>query len=169
MFQLYDLPTSKITDKTIDVIHKFIREAKTDPTFVNLARDMVVRECLPRDGLCELKTVYRKLKSILHYFYDPNQVEYVQSPWETYRTLAGDCDDFVTLISAIMGSLGYQYRIIVMKADRTKDEWSHVFSEIKLPNKGWVAVDLTVSEATVSWSPLSMGKYEYKIYPEPVY
>lgn len=169
MFQLYEVPSSKITDKTINLIHKFIIGAKTDPEFVSLSRD-VVKECSPRDSICELTTVYNKLKSIIKYSYDPYQVEYVQSPWETLNRKTGDCDCMVTLISAMMGALGYNYRLVTIKADKLRpDEWSHIFAEIMIPNKGWQAVDLTVPEAVVGWSPLSQGDYPNKIWDEPIY
>jgi transglutaminase-like putative cysteine protease len=149
-FQLLDVPMSRYTASTIEVMHEMVKRAKTDPRFRELAL------FLSRDGdrgrdwknySAELENVFTKLRNVVTYRRDPHQVEWVQSPWHTLRLRAGDCDDLSVLIAAMMGALGAPYRFITLKADAGRpDEWSHVFPEIKVPGKGWVAVDLSIAD-----------------------
>ena len=149
-FQLLDVPTSRYTETTIAAMHEMVKRAKTDPKFRELALFLSRDGDRSRDWKnygAELENVFGKLRSVVTYRRDPHQVEWVQNPWHTLRLGAGDCDDLAVLISAMMGALGAPYRFVTLKADMGRpDEWSHVFAEIRIPSKGWVAADLSVLE-----------------------
>lgn len=168
-FQLLDVPMSRYTDKTVSVMHELVKKAKTDPDFRKLSL------WLSRDGdpsrdwknyAAELENVFNRLRRVVTYRRDPFQVEWVQSPWRTLEMGAGDCDDMSVLIASIMGSLGARYRFVTLKADMGRpDEWSHIFPEIFVSGKGWVAADMSVAN---DLGFRARGFVE-KIWDEPVY
>jgi transglutaminase-like putative cysteine protease len=167
--KLLDVPMARYTDRTIEEMHKLIKKAKTDEKFRELAL------WLTRDGdrdrdwknyIAELENAFNRLRKVVTYRRDPYQVEWVQNAWHTLRMKAGDCDDLSVLICSVMGATGAQYRFVTLKADRLRpDEFSHIFPEIQVPGKGWVAADLSVSEP-LGYRP---SGFPEKIWNEPVY
>jgi transglutaminase-like putative cysteine protease len=168
-FELLDVPTRRYTEETVERMHGLVKKAKTDPQWRELAL------WLSRDGdrsrdwknyEAELENVFQKLRRIVTYRRDPHQVEFIQSPWHTLRLGAGDCDDFSILIASAMGVIGARYRFVTLKADGSRpDEWSHIFPEVFVPSRGWVAADLTVSEP-LGYRPRG---YTEKFWVEPSY
>jgi len=167
-FALHDVSARKYTDRTIAEMHKLVLAAKTDPKFRELAL------FLTRDGdpkrdwknyYAELENAFNRLRQLYTYRRDPYQVEWVQSPWRTLKDGVGDCDDASILIAAVMGATGAKYRFVTFKASPTRDEWSHVLTEILVPNKGWIAADLSVNRE-LGFRPMG---YPEKDWPEPVW
>lgn len=167
-FALHDVSGRAYTDRTIAEMHKLVLAAKTDPQFRKLAL------FLTRDGdperdwknyYAELENAFNRLRQLYTYRRDPYQVEWVQSPWHTLKDGVGDCDDASVLVAAVMGATGAKYRFVTFKASPTRDDWSHVLTEIYVSDKGWVAADLSVLRE-LGFRPMG---YPEKNWPEPVY
>jgi transglutaminase-like putative cysteine protease len=144
-------------------MHELVKAAKTDPKFRELALELTAASGW-KDYYRELENAFSRLRSIYVYRRDPHQVEWVQNPWYTLKD-GGDCDDASVLISSVMGATGAGYRFVTIKADPKSDDWSHVFAEISVPGRGWVAADLSVKKP-LGWRPQGFPE---KLWPEPVY
>lgn len=81
--------------------------------------------------------------------------ETIQSPEVTLHLGAGDCDDHVVLLAALLHSIGRQVRFITIAADpAAPSEFSHVYVEALNPATGeWVPLDTTVDGAAPGWQP----------------
>lgn len=166
---LLDVPQRSYTDETIRVMHEVVKLAKTDATFRELALWLTRDGDRSRDWKnyeAELENAFAKLRKVVTYRRDPHQVEWVQSPWQTLRIGAGDCDDMSVLIASVMGATGARYRFVTLRADPVRpNEWTHVFSEIYVPSSGWVAADLSVAEP-LGFKPSGFPRKEWN---EPTY
>jgi len=163
---LEDFPSSVITDKTIARMHELVKSAKTDWEWIKFAT-WLVRGCAPRDNLCELRSIYRRLGLGIVYRKDPHQVELVQNPWAALERRAADCDCMSVLIAAAAGAVGMRYRFVTIKSDISRpDQWSHVYPQVQVPTVGWVAADLSLPKPTLGWEPKGFPK---KVWNEPKY
>jgi transglutaminase-like putative cysteine protease len=159
-------PASTITDATVSEMHNFVKLAKTDADFVKLIT-YIVRNCKGRDDLGQLRRLYDAFYSKIKYLRDPYQVERVQSVWETMDNRAGDCDDSSVLMAAAAGSIGYKYRFVTIKCDKTRpEEWSHVFTQVFTPRNGIITLDISLPKSDFNFLPTG---FEEKIWPEVMY
>jgi len=71
---------------------------------------------------------------------DPVDVETVQQPEVTLKLKAGDCDDHVGLIAALLQSIGLPVRLVVLGVDR--DSFQHIYAEVFVDGS-WRAADTT--------------------------
>jgi transglutaminase-like putative cysteine protease len=167
-FALHDIGHRSYTDRTIAEMHKLVLKAKTDPKFRELAL-FLTRDGNPKrdwkNYRAELENAFNRLRRLYTYRRDPYQVEWVQNPWWTLRYGAGDCDDASILIAAVAGATGAKYRFVTFKAAPGRDDWSHVLTEIFVPNEGWVAADLSVNRE-LGFRPMG---YPEKNWPEPTW
>lgn len=167
-YALHDVSARSYTDRTIREMHKLVLAAKTDPKFRELAL-FLTRDGDPKrdwkDYYAELENAFNRLRAVYTYRRDPYQVEWVQNPWWTLYYGAGDCDDASILIAAVMGATGAKYKFVTFKANELRDDWSHVIAEIFVPNRGWVAADLSVKRE-LGFRPLG---YPEKDWPEPTW
>jgi transglutaminase-like putative cysteine protease len=167
-FALHDVSGRTYTDRTIAEMHKLVLAAKTDPKFREMALFLTRDSDHRRDWKnyhAELQNAFSRLRQLYTYRRDPYQVEWIQNPWRTLKDGVGDCDDASILIAAVMSATGAKYRFVTFKASPSRDDWSHVLTEIFVPNKGWVAADLSVLRE-LGFRPMG---YPEKNWPEPVY
>lgn len=169
MLQVLDIPLGTYTEATIEKMHGLVKNAKIDAKFRELAL-WLTRDADPsrdwKNYAAELENAFARLKRVVTYRRDPHQIEWIQHPWQTLRLGAGDCDDLGILIAAVMGATGAKYRFVTIKADPARpNDWSHVFTEIYVPGRGWLPADLAV---TADYGFRASGFAE-KLWPEPVY
>jgi hypothetical protein len=87
---------------------------------------------------------------------DPVGAEAVQLPTVTLEIKSGDCDDKVTLLSALLESCGHPTRFCAVKVDGS-DRYSHVFLQTKL-GKSWLSLETTEPWPPGQQSPRISGK-----------
>ena len=153
------------TEATIKVMHDFASKGKVNLSIQRIV-DTIIRKsgCKGREYLCKAQAIYRFIKDYVRFERDPFGVEMVQEPIVTLRRKAGDCDDHATLSSAMFGAVGFPYAIKTIKADKIRpDEFSHVYTIVNVPGKGWMGADTSVDPAYLGWEP--PGRYESKIWP----
>ena len=86
----------------------------------------------------------------MRYVRDIRDVETVQIPIKTLEYRAGDCDDMVTLLAALLESIGYETRFVAMGT--RPGHFQHVFLEAQLPSGEWMALDPT-EPVRAGWRP----------------
>lgn len=98
----------------------------------------------------ELAALYMWARDNIRYRFDPVGIEWVQAPWVTVQERAGDCDDFTTLLSALVQSLGHRVRY------RTVGPTPKVQKHVTMQawnGKRWIDLDPVLEPAATSTAP----------------
>lgn len=122
-----------------------------DPKVYSLARSVLSRKCggewcVPeRDALGEVKALFHEVRSRVRYTYDPLWYDAFQTPGKTLELRTADCDDSVSLLGAMLNTIGYRTR---MRVVHTKgfSTWNHIYLMCQLPKGEWMALDTTVDK-----------------------
>lgn len=139
------------TSRTISKMRKLVTQGRTDPT-VLFAAQRLARKRDPRDYRGQADELFKFVKKHIHYVRDPRDTELIRSPFWVLYYRAGDCDDQAILFSALAEAIGFKTRFKTIKADpRTPDEFSHVYSQVFIPDKGWMSADTIVPNARFGW------------------
>ena len=93
----------------------------------------------------QITDIYTFLKSTFLYQPDPVGRELLISPARFAEDYVdhgiahrGDCDDLAVLVGSVLGSLGYDVRILVVSYNY---DWEHAYAEVRT-SIGWLPVDL---------------------------
>lgn len=97
----------------------------------------------------EVSALFYYVRDKIRYLKDVNGVETLQSPLQTLRLRAGDCDDKVTLLGALLESIGHPVRFQALGFSPGRLE--HVIAECYIGGQ-WVALDATEPVAP-GWNP----------------
>jgi transglutaminase-like putative cysteine protease len=140
-------------DQRVSHIQRLAHSGKTDPVIVQLARQTVSRRCgdkhcIPeRDYAGEVSAIFHEVRRRVRYVRDAWGVDQFSSARRTLEAGAGDCDDFSIIISSMLGAVGYQTRLRVI---RTTDspEWNHIYNLVEVPpgSDRWFPLDASVNE-----------------------
>ena len=120
----------------------------------------------------QIAAIYDFVKANFAYVPDPEDMELFIAPKrmaESYfagNLMGGDCDDMSLLNAGLLGSRGYQARIVILDSD-FDDKWDHAICEVYSPFlSDWVAVD-TTDKYPLGWT-FEVGK-KALIYPKGGY
>jgi predicted transglutaminase-like cysteine proteinase len=140
--------------QTISVMHSLIDRGAVDPRVREQALGIVRQGgASSRDSAAEISAIFWWAKTHMRFQKDVSGGEYVCTPQYLLRTMAGDCDDYVVLIGALLKSIGIPIRIITIAADREEPgRLSHVYLEA-LSRGEWIALDGTQAQSFPGWRP----------------
>lgn len=115
----------------------------------------IIQPCTPKDYYCYAKSLYEYCRDRIRYTFDPVGVELVESPERIlFESKIADCDSIVTVLATMCEAIGLPCRFVTVKADKFRpNEYSHVYMEVNIPNRGWVAADPTMPTKEFGWSP----------------
>jgi hypothetical protein len=156
--QLYgNLHGNAGTQRTVNVMRRLVREGRTDPTIVFLARQ-IARKFDRRDYRGQARGIHLYVRDHIHYAKDPRGTEAVASPIWTLYHKAGDCDDQAILVASLAEAIGFETRFKAIKVDpRFPGEFSHVYAQIRMPGSGaWVTSDTIVPGKDLGWEAEDM-------------
>jgi hypothetical protein len=107
-----------------------------------------------RDDLAQAQALYWAVKKWVRFRGEYSET--VQTPFVTLKLRAGDCDDYSTLIVALLRSIGIPARFETIATDDSR-EFSHVFPLAGIRYHGqvvnWLPLDATVPRAHPGWRP----------------
>jgi hypothetical protein len=87
--------------------------------------------CPPRNKACAALKIAEAVQERIRYINE--YPETFQTPPRTWDLMAGDCDDFTTLIASLIESQGITVQVVGMKFD---GKWRHVFPRALIPGPG---------------------------------
>ena len=103
-------------------------------------------------GISEIDAVFNYVRDNIEFRGEYGET--LQTPKMTLYYGAGDCDDQAVLQAALLNSLGFQTRFLVMALRTSPDDYSHVYTEVfDRRSGGWVPVDTTVARSWPGWMP----------------
>jgi len=132
--------------------------------------ETIVASCAERDEDCEIRTIFTWTQNHYRYLRDPRGIEYVKSPEisdaEISKTgsFSGDCDDIVTYMGALLKSIGYPVRAVVISVPGKGDEFRHIFLRVyKSQARKWVTLECTSRTKPIGWQAPSVREREYDL------
>lgn len=105
---------------TLDYMVRLIRKYRSDQTTAETARAII-----RAGGITDQRDQRRQVITLLQnwvrdhivYVYDPTDTEWIQTPPKTLSLGTGDCDDKITLLLALLESVGYNTELLAVGGD----------------------------------------------------
>jgi transglutaminase-like putative cysteine protease len=110
----------------------------------------LVAACAPKDRTAEAQSLQRYCRDSIRYVGDVDGVETLQTPVQTLRLAAGDCDDKATLLCSLAASIGFSTRFCAIGV--RDEEFSHVMAQLRL-GRGWVNAETIMPGVEIGWWP----------------
>lgn len=154
-YRLSEVPEGERgTDATVSKIIDIVNGSLRQPTIRLIALELLKRAGVSdRDYLGQAKAVWRWIVDNVRFIRDTVGVEVVQSPEVTLKLRAGDCDDHVTLLGALLKAIGIPVRFRVIGS--TRDQFKHIYPEAWIGGR-WLPVDTTMQKP-FGYKPPSLG------------
>jgi len=154
-----------------DRVYKSITE---DPQTREIATK-IIAGCKSRDNMCEAQAIYDAVRKRVRYIGDVtpikfpdgevDAIDYFQSARRTWEMGAGDCDDHVVLITALLSVVGIPARLRVTSPSKNAD-WGHIYPIAGFPvtdPRKWIALDTTLESPTRMGHEVAFGRnLDYK-------
>lgn len=141
------------TVQTISYMRDLVTQGKRDFR-LRTATGKLLQGCPNKDYECFAQAIHQFCTHQIKYVFDPNGVELIEAPYRILESGIADCDSIVVLAAAMLESIGLPARFVTIKADTSRPtQWSHVFLQTKVPNKGWIGLDCTMPDKPFGWEP----------------
>jgi hypothetical protein len=151
------------TVQTLSHMRDLVTQGKRDFR-LRTAAGKILQNCPNKDYECFARAIHQFCTHQIKYVFDPNGVELIEAPYRILESGIADCDSIVVLAAAMLESIGLPARFVTIKADTSRPtQWSHVFLQAKVPNKGWIGMDCTMPDKPFGWEPPQT--YERKTWP----
>lgn len=134
--------------ETLKIMSKLVSQYKSSQSVRELAL-YLTRGLNQKDYIGELKSIHQYVRDKIRYVKDIRGVETIQTPEQTLRLGAGDCDDKSTLVAAMLESIGHPTRFCAVGF--VKGTISHVLVQTKIANN-WINVECT-EPVPIGWCP----------------
>jgi len=129
-------------------VHEQMVLGTRDPAVYALAREVVTRKCgdtwcIPeKDHKGEMVALFNEARSRCRYTLDPTDYDAFQTPGRTLELASGDCDDEVSLLGAMLRTIGIPVRSRIYQLQGA-DTWGHINLMAQDPGTGeWISLDL---------------------------
>ncbi len=148
-YTLQAIPNAQAgTKATLAIMSKLVKRYKKAPAVRELAL-FLTRDLPQKAWFGEVEAIHNFVKYNIRYVKDIRGVETIQSPIQTLRLQAGDCDDKSTLAASLLEAIGHptRFRALGFK----KNAYCHVLPETKIGGR-WLTVE-TTEPVNVGWIP----------------
>ena len=133
-------------------VHEQMVTGTRDPAVYSLAREVLSKKCgsdfcvKEKDHWGEAVALFNEVKGRVRYTWDPVDYDAFQTPRKSLQLKTADCDDFSSLLGAMLRSVGLQVRsrIIQTTGEAT---WNHIYLLVHIPEaNAWRPLDLSVKK-----------------------
>jgi len=147
------MPLHRITDPSLNQIKatlaSMLAEGIADSEVRQLALEISVSSDDPKTAIWDW------MRENIHYVPDPASLgELFIKPrkmvddYRAERILAGDCDDYALFAGALLGSIGYRVKLILIGCDNYEIDHAYIEVETEI---GWIGFDPS-SNIFLGWS-----------------
>lgn len=123
-----------------------------NPQMLAIARQ-VTRGCPGRDGMCELRAIYRFVVENVRYTGDISNVDTFSAPLRTLQMGGEDCDGHSLLNAALAMANGFRAKVRI--TSNRGISWDHIYCMGGYP-KGradrWIPLDTTLARSRQDFS-----------------
>ena len=149
-------------------IKKALIEGSRDSDIITVARLIISAKCgdlqggkrwcvNPKDNLGEVRALFRAVVDpnspfATRYTNDHPYEDQFSSANLTMRVNAGDCDDFVIYLGAMLQAIGFPVKMRIVQ-DSGSPTWSHIYLLCDVAKGGgkWMALDPTEPQHPMGW------------------
>lgn len=165
---------SNLTEDTLKKLIGLVREQRLEP-LVRRTAENIIGNVPEKNWPAEIEALVNFVKKSVRYTRDIQDVEYVKTPLrhltdlQTYGISYGDCDDMSTLLAALLNSVGYKVRFVIIRTKTNPNpNYNHIFVEVFVPATAgspgrWAALDATMKNNPYDWTPQWLMRKEYLI------
>lgn len=129
--------------------------------------ELIIASCPERDELCEVGSIFKWVLGHFRYVRDPRFLELFKSPEivdqeiNSRGTFAGDCDDVSGYLAALLTSVGYPVKFVIINVAGQGPDFRHVYLKVFLPKaKRWMALEATARRQPAGWEAPNGGRIE---------
>lgn len=122
-------------------IHESVYTAEVGWLRSFLARDVLLG-VVDRDDEAVIRTIFRWVKSTIHYYPDPTGMDLYPTARGVVAMLCGDCDCHTILVASLLASIGFQVGCRVIRDEQSR--LYHIYPLAAVPRgtmDGWIPVD----------------------------
>lgn len=134
--------------QTLRLMATLAAQAKVQPRIRQKALALTAH-IPPKAFQAELTALFQFVRDRIRYVRDVFNIETVATPAKTLELGAGDCDDKVTLLAALLEAIGFETRYVALAWQ--PGLYSHVILEAWCEGD-WIALDPTMA-VRVGWRP----------------
>ncbi len=142
----------KSIEQRVAFVHEQMVKGTRDPVIYALAREVLSRQdangnwkVREKDNWGEVQALFWEVRKRVRYTWDPTDFDAFATPRKTLALKAGDCDDQVALLGALLRSVGYKVRSRIVQT-KGETNWNHIYLAVEVPGKGWTPLDTTVAQ-----------------------
>jgi transglutaminase-like putative cysteine protease len=110
---------------TLRLMRSIVHEYKAHPA-IRQAAISILFLAPQKDDYQEVNTLFEYVRDDIRYVRDIHNIETLQTPDKTMEIGAGDCDDKVTLLCALLEAVGYPTQFIVA-GYTSENAYEHVY------------------------------------------
>jgi hypothetical protein len=129
--------------------------------------ELLIASCQERDELCEVRSIFKWVLAHFRYVRDPRFLELFKSPEvvdqeiNAHGQFAGDCDDVSGYLAALLLSIGYPVRFVVINIAGQGEAFRHIYLKVFLPReRRWMALEATARNQPAGWEAPNGGRIE---------
>lgn len=135
--------TFRDIDEELSYLRDVVEKWRGAPLIRNLAVDIIRSTgTAPKDKKSQALAIGQHVQNAIYYVHE--MPERFQTPAETLRLQAGDCDDTTVLVCALLESIGIPSALVCMNFD---EEWKHIFPCAVMANGTFLPLDTTLSDS----------------------
>ena len=156
--------------QTVNAMSYAVKFSVTNDKRVRQRAERIVASCVERSEQCEISKIFSYVLSHYRYLADPAFLERVKSPEVIDAEISmmgafqGDCDDVSVYLAALLMSIGYRVRLVVIAVPGRGDDFKHIFPQVYMRSKGgWLTMEATARKQPLGWEPPSTRRREYPI------
>jgi hypothetical protein len=160
------LPGKQGNLQSLAVLIPMVRRDAVEDLEVRKLALSLIADC-PNEFECQAGKLFEYARSI-DFVRDPVGAERIADAATTIAEQAGDCDDKTTLLTTMLGSIGYVSRLVALcyEDDLEENGYDHLLSEVQRDDGTWVPLDATPEEAPMGWEPEALIRNVFEIWPE---
>jgi transglutaminase-like putative cysteine protease len=123
---------------------KLIGDYRTHPKIRELALTIIKSKVAPRDKKSQALAIGQWVQDNIYYVHE--MPERFQTPIETLRLAAGDCDDSTVLVCSLLETIGIPSNLVCMQINGV---WKHIFPAAVMQNGALLPLDSTLKDYPV--------------------
>lgn len=139
-------------DERVALVHTQMVHGTRDPKVYQLARAVLAQKNAmgdwavgEKDHANEARALFNEVRRRVRYTWDPLDYDAFQTPRKTLELRTADCDDYASLLGAMLRAVGLKVRTRIVQT-KGSDTWNHIYLAVAIPGKG--------PNGTDGWMPL---------------
>lgn len=128
-------------------LRRMITQYRGNPIVRERALNIIKGSANQKDKAAQAIAIGEWVQANVYYVHE--LPERFNTPPKTLESMAGDCDDFTTLIGAMLESVGIRSQFIIMNID---GQWRHIFPRALIEPAGGSPSKVIPLDATLDYS-----------------